>query len=108
MILEQTILPFLTLKDQLYDLLAPISDYATGKYKVKIQVSASGYENYPGSKTFKVTPIPVTFSRIFARVNSPLTLAALLMSVVDNSNMIRSTRHVLVSCPSFDDKMLFL
>ena len=38
------------------------NDYATGKYKVKIHVSASGYDNYSGSKTFKVTPIPVTVS----------------------------------------------
>jgi hypothetical protein len=37
-------------------------DYATGKYKVKIEVSNPGYENYSGSKTFKVTPIPVTVS----------------------------------------------
>jgi hypothetical protein len=27
---------------------------------VKIEVSSPGYENYSGSKTFKVTPIPVT------------------------------------------------
>jgi len=38
------------------------NDYATGKYKVKIDVSDPGYENYSGSKTFKVTPIPVTVS----------------------------------------------
>ena len=38
------------------------NDYATGKYKVKIDVSDPGYENYSGSKTFKVTPIPVTLS----------------------------------------------
>lgn len=38
------------------------NDYATGKYKVKIEVSDPGYENYSGSKSFKVTPIPVTIS----------------------------------------------
>jgi len=38
------------------------NDYATGKYKVKIEVSNPGYENYSGSKSFKVTPIPVTIS----------------------------------------------
>jgi hypothetical protein len=38
------------------------NDYATGRYKVKIEVSNPGYENYSGSKTFKVTPIPVTVS----------------------------------------------
>gem|GEM_PF-392472 len=38
------------------------NDYATGKYKVKIEVSNPGYENYSGSKTFIVTPIPVTVS----------------------------------------------
>ncbi|MGB6670967.1 MAG: hypothetical protein WBE34_00900 [Candidatus Nitrosopolaris sp.] len=38
------------------------NDYATGKYKVKIEVSNHGYENYSGSKTFKVTPIPVSSS----------------------------------------------
>ena len=38
------------------------NDYATGKYKVKIDVSDPGYVNYSGSKTFKVTPIPVTVS----------------------------------------------
>jgi hypothetical protein len=37
-------------------------DYPTGKYKVKIEVYNPGYENYSGSKTFKVTPIPVTTS----------------------------------------------
>jgi hypothetical protein len=40
-----------------------VSDrYTTGKYKLKIEVSALGYENYSGSKTFKVTPIPVAVS----------------------------------------------
>ena len=32
----------------------------TGKYKVTTDVSAPGYEKYSTSKTFKVTPIPVT------------------------------------------------
>jgi len=40
-----------------------VSDrYTTGKYKLKVEVSALGYENYSGSKTFKVTPIPVAVS----------------------------------------------
>jgi hypothetical protein len=34
----------------------------TGKYNVKIEVSNPGYENYSGSKSFKVTPVPVTIS----------------------------------------------
>ncbi|PWU80361.1 MAG: hypothetical protein DLM72_12600, partial [Candidatus Nitrosopolaris wilkensis] len=32
----------------------------TGKYKVTTDVSASGYEKYSTTKTFKVTPTPVT------------------------------------------------
>ena len=33
-----------------------------GRYKVDMQVSASGYENNIASKSFKVTPIPVSSS----------------------------------------------
>jgi hypothetical protein len=38
------------------------NDYATGKYKVTIEVSNPGYKNYSGGKSFKVTPTPVTIS----------------------------------------------
>lgn len=31
-----------------------------GKYKLIIVVSASGYKQYLGSKTFSINPIPVT------------------------------------------------
>jgi hypothetical protein len=53
-----------------------VSDrYATGKYKLKIEVSAIGYDNYSGSKTFKVTPIPVAVSNdnpISSSISSPV------------------------------------
>jgi hypothetical protein len=39
-----------------------IVGYPTGKYKVKIELATSGYENYSGSETFNVTPIPVSAS----------------------------------------------
>ena len=35
---------------------------AIGRYKVDVQVSASGYENYTASKSFKVISIPVSSS----------------------------------------------
>ena len=33
---------------------------AIGRYKVVVQVSASGYENHTASKSFKVNSIPVS------------------------------------------------
>ncbi|HEY6886010.1 MAG TPA: hypothetical protein VI278_18415, partial [Nitrososphaeraceae archaeon] len=37
---------------------------AIGKYKLVVKVFAPGYENYIGSKTFNVSPIPVTTTSI--------------------------------------------
>ena len=68
-----------------------VSDkYTTGKYKVKIEVSALGYENYLGSKTFKVTPIPVAVSNdnpiSSSSVDSPIRIT------IPNYNIILHPR----------------
>jgi hypothetical protein len=70
------------------------NDYATGKYKVKIEVSDPGYENYSGSKIFKVTPIPVTVSNDISTSNSDNSPAHIIvpsdnvdsLSTSDNAN----------------------
>ena len=72
-----------------------VSDkYTTGKYKVKIEVSALGYENYLGSKTFKVTPIPVAVSNdnpiSSSSVDSPIRIT------IPNYNIITSSSPVNV------------
>jgi hypothetical protein len=72
-----------------------VSDkYATGKYKVKIEVSAIGYENYLGSKTFKVAPIPVAVSNdnpiSSSSVGSPIRIT------IPNYNIITSSSPVNV------------
>src|SRR6266487_7039372 len=90
------------------------NDYATGKYKVKIEVSNPGYENYSGSKSFKVTPIPVTISNdnsiksnpdnsptpstistdnIIPQSNSHVTIHHSAESASDNANSHRHLRH---------------
>jgi hypothetical protein len=65
-----------------------VSDrYTTGKYKLKIEVSALGYENYSGSKTFKVTPIPVAVSN-----DNPISSSSISSPVhttSSNDNIIR-------------------
>ncbi|MDP9287771.1 MAG: hypothetical protein M3P08_06175 [Thermoproteota archaeon] len=72
-----------------------VSDrYTTGKYKLKIEVSAPGYENYSGSKTFKVTPIPVTVSNdnsITSNSDSSSTLPT-----IPDDNVIRSASPVTI------------
>jgi len=47
--------------EALYSWLVGHND-AIGRYKVDVQVSASGYENYTASKSFKVNSIPVSSS----------------------------------------------
>ena len=47
-----------------------------GKYKVDMQVSASGYENNTASKSFKVTSIPVSSSNSNNSNNNSLQLNA--------------------------------
>ena len=90
------------------------NDYATGKYKVKIEVSNPGYEHYSGSKSFKVTPIPVTISNdnsiksnpdnsptpftvptdnIIPQSNSPVTVHHSAESTSDNANSHRHLHH---------------
>jgi len=94
------------------------NDYATGKYKVRIEVSALGYENYSGSKTFKVTPIPVTVSHDNSitsnsdssstlpipiandkviRSASPVTIPDNIASTSDNPNSHHHKHHILSS-----------
>jgi len=62
------------------------NDYATGKYKVKIEVSNPGYENYSGSKSFKVTPIPVTISNDNSIKSNPDTSPTPVIIPSDNVN----------------------
>ncbi len=90
------------------------NDYATGKYKVKIEVSNPGYENYSGSKTFKVTPIPITVSNDNSiKSNSDNSPAAVIIrsdnvnspSTPDNVNRhhhIHHTNHSTITSTSPD------
>jgi len=71
------------------------NDYATGKYKVKIEVSAPGYENYSGSKTFKVTPIPVTVSNDNS-LTSNSDSSSTLPITIPNDKVIRSASPVTI------------
>jgi len=70
----------------------------TGKYKVKIEVSNPGYENYSGSKSFKVTRIPLTTStssndNSIPQSNSPFTLRHSAESASDNAEKHHHIRH---------------
>jgi hypothetical protein len=66
-----------------------VSDrYTTGKYKLKIEVSALGYENYFGSKTFKVTPIPVAVSNDNSISSSSISSPTHTTISNDNDNII--------------------
>ena len=70
------------------------NDYATGKYKVKIEVSAPGYENYSGSKTFKVTSTPSAVSddnSVASTSDSSSTLPT-----IPDDNIIRSASPVTI------------
>jgi hypothetical protein len=68
-----------------------VSDrYTTGKYKLKIEVSALGYENYFGSKTFKVTPIPVAVSNDNSISSSSFSSPTHTTISNDNDNIIPS------------------
>jgi hypothetical protein len=79
---------------------------AIGKYKLVVKVFAPGYENYIGSKTFNVSPIPVTTTSIsndYDNNNRPISSTSddennnsppLLTTTVPNYNFIPSTPTV--------------
>ncbi|MGB7952750.1 MAG: hypothetical protein WCF23_02120 [Candidatus Nitrosopolaris sp.] len=72
-----------------------VSDkYMTGKYKVKIEVSALGYENYLGSKTFKVTSIPVAVSNDNSISSSSDKVSSPIHITIPNYNIITSSSPV--------------
>jgi hypothetical protein len=76
---------------------------AIGKYKLVVKVFAPGYENYIGSKTFNVSPIPVTTTSISNgndNNNHPISSTSdnnsppLLTATLPNYNFIPSSPTV--------------
>jgi hypothetical protein len=72
---------------------------AIGKYKLVVKVFAPGYENYIGSKTFNVSPIPVTTTSISNgndNNNRPIS------STSDNNNNNNSPPLLTTTLPNYN------